>query len=417
MTIKCEKIFDKAYRKLEELYSEKHHKPDIRIISRFYEEKKILIGSELYICFLDLVGRLKNVAAEKGECVTLWGTTGSSFIAYLLGATDVNPLPSHEYCPTCHKTNFRGEENPFDRPAITCSCGADIVFDGYNIPFESNIESALNEYIDVRVSYKFFKEAKQLILNENSGKRIITLENEDMNVNWFCFADDIECENKTCTFKDFSTNFSSYPHITLRCDKTLDKYRELENVTGVKWEETNNFSYSCVPLLIESGTIYDIPHFNNDFCKEIIRIIKPKSYGDLLKLIGLASSTNVWKNNTESLYYDHKLLFKEIPAFREELYDMICDKLRKKGIYETGFAYEVTEKTRKGFYFSNGGVDDDTLAVLLELGFDTDFISFIENVLYMFPKANAVNCFKNAMKLIFYKMSFSDEYDTIIKGI
>ncbi len=416
MTKKCEMIFEKAYKKLEELYSDKYHTPDIRIISRFYEEKKILSESELYICYLDFFGRLRKTAIEKGDNIMLAGTAGASFIAFLLGATDVNPLPSHEYCPVCHKMNFTGKENPFDRSSITCSCGADIVFDGYNIPFESNIKSIFKECIEVKVSYKFFEEAKQLILNENWGKNIVTLENEDMVVNWFCFGDDGKCENKTCTFKDFNTNFSSYPHITLTTYKSLDKCRELEKVTGVKWEENKNFSFGPLSDIIDSGIMNNIPYFDNDFFRELIRIIRPKSYGDLLKLMGLAHSTDVWKNNCEILYSDHKMSFREIPVFSEELYDMICEKLRKKGIYETGFACEVAEKTRKGYYLRNG-VDEATSLALLELGFDMDFVSLIGKVLYMFPKSHTVYYLKNAMKLIFYKMNFSDEYDVIIKNI
>ena len=42
MIKKYKAIFDKAYKKMTELYGGKNHAPDIRIINRFYDEKKIL---------------------------------------------------------------------------------------------------------------------------------------------------------------------------------------------------------------------------------------------------------------------------------------------------------------------------------------------------------------------------------------
>ena len=35
---------------------------------------------------------------------------GASFIAWLLGGTNVNPLPSHYFCPTCKKVEFVPDE-------------------------------------------------------------------------------------------------------------------------------------------------------------------------------------------------------------------------------------------------------------------------------------------------------------------
>ena len=93
---------------------------------------------------------------------------------------------------------------------------------------------------------------------------------------------------------------------------------------------------------------------------------------------------------------------------------MICDKLRKKRIYETGLAYEVMEKAISGYYARNGGVDKDTKQALSELGFDMDFIMFIGKINYMFPKAHGVSYLKDAIKLMFYKLNFSDEYDNIM---
>lgn len=412
---KKQKIFDKAYKRLTELYGEKYHAPDIRIISRFYEEKKILRESELYLCYLDFIGRLKETAEQKGEHVTVSGTTGSSLIAYLLGATDINPLPRHEYCPCCHTTRFIAEGSPFDSAPVRCSCGTDIIVDGYNIPFESNIKSILSEYIQIGVSYEFFEEAKHMICAEKWDKAIVTLRNETISPVKFIFLDREKYEEGEYSFEGNNERFSAYPHITLTPNKMLGKYRELEKATGIRMKDISFEESRFVFSSFTQENIRGIPQLDNGFMKGMFEAVHPQSCDELLKLIGLAHSTDVWRNNAEELFDNHRVSLREIPAYAEELFNMIYDSLRKKGIYETGFAYEVTEKARQGYYALSDGIDEDTMLTLLSLGFDMDFVFFIEKINYLFPKAHGVLYLKDTMRLMFYKSNFKDEFEAVMK--
>ena len=47
--------------------------------------------------------------------------------------------------------------------------------------------------------------------------------------------------------------------------------------------------------------------------------------------------------------------------------------------------------------------------------FDMDFIFFIEKIQYMFPKAHGVAYLKEAIRLLFYKLNYSDAYDAVMK--
>lgn len=75
----------------------------------------------------------------------------------------------------------------------------------------------------------------------------------------------------------------------------------------------------------------------------------------------------MWKNNADILVEENRLSFREIPAYREELYEMINERLYEKGIYDEGLAYEVADKTMRGYYARIGGVDEDTISALLGL--------------------------------------------------
>ncbi len=89
--------------------------------------------------------RLINHAAESGLHAIGVGGIGASFAAFLLGITEVNPLPAHYYCPRCH--HFEWPEGPddaggvsvigYDLPEKACpECGHELTREGFNIPFE-----------------------------------------------------------------------------------------------------------------------------------------------------------------------------------------------------------------------------------------------------------------------------------------
>ena len=407
-------LFEKAYSHLNELYGGEYSSPDITILSRFYREKMILGESELYMRYLDFIGKVRAVAELRGEHIWVRGTTGASFIAYLLGATDINPLPRHEYCPQCHTTKFIGTGTPFDKAPIKCSCGTEVETDGHNLPFESNLKSVLTEKIQLCVSQAFFDEVKAMIRDELWDKSIVTLGNEDASPIWFCVLDK---ETNECGDYILNGNreiFENSPRITLVPDSTLDKYRELEKATGFKMKDIGFHEQSLAFFHFMECDTQGIPHLDNDFIKEIWKKIEPRSYDDILKLIGFAHSTNVWKNNAEKLFYEHRMSLREIPAYREELYEMLVEQLRKKGVYDDGLAYEVTDKVMRGYYAKAGGVDEATMSALLDLGFDMDFVFFLSDIKYMFPKAHGTAYLHEAITMMFYKINFNTEYNEIM---
>ena len=208
--------------------------------------------------------------------------------------------------------------------------------------------------------------------------------------------------------------FANFPRITLVPDSMLDKYRELEKTTGFKMKDIGFDEQSLAFFRFMERDIQGIPHFDNNFIKEIWNTINPQSYDDLLKLIGFAHSTNIWKDNAESLFNEHRMSLCEIPGYREDLYKMLNDRLCAKGIYNAGLAYEVSDKTMRGYYAKTGGVDEDTMFALLNIGFDIDFIFFLSQVRYMFTKAQGIAYLREAIAMMFYKTKFNKEYNEIM---
>ena len=251
-----------------------------------------------------------------------------------------------------------------------------------------------------------------MICDYMADKSIVTLKgDDDISFTWLCFLEKGENEDAVASFKETATLFEHTPHITLAPTLTLDKYREIETVTGVKMDDAYSGDKDVFSALAD-GELDGIPNINTEIIKELFQTIKPQGYDDMLKLIGYALGSCIGDNQSEKPLAECGFPLSNVPVFREDMYDMICEKLRDRGIYEVGLAYEVAQNTRRGVY-ARKGLDESTRQALLSLGFNTEFCSYIEKVTYMFPKAHAASYLRDAIAMMRYKLHYPDEYSRI----
>jgi DNA polymerase-3 subunit alpha (Gram-positive type) len=133
----AEEIFrQRISRRLKELYGED---PPELVRERVEAERESILDNEfanLYVTSAKLVDK----SHEDGYLVGSRGSVGSSFTAYLMDITEVNPLPPHYRCENCNFTYFPDEpeaDTGIDLPAKDCpECGEFLQRDGFEIPFE-----------------------------------------------------------------------------------------------------------------------------------------------------------------------------------------------------------------------------------------------------------------------------------------
>ena len=113
--------------------------PDI-VVKRIEKELKSIIGNGFGTLYRS-AQLLVQKSMEDGYLVGSRGSVGSSFVATLIGVTEVNPLPPHYRCTQCKHNDFQVDAAAYpcgeDLPERDCPrCGAAMRREGYDIPFE-----------------------------------------------------------------------------------------------------------------------------------------------------------------------------------------------------------------------------------------------------------------------------------------
>ncbi len=156
-----EALWKKAEKRMHELYGEE---VPLRIMNRFIRERNILRRGKSVILF-DVLARVQEAARKKPARFDAPGA--ECFVAWLLGATDVNPLEPHLRCPKCHRVEFHPEvQSGWDLKDQLCECGGRMEPDGQDVPVETCIlgDGDLYEYFRCPVDIDFLGEAEKIIL-------------------------------------------------------------------------------------------------------------------------------------------------------------------------------------------------------------------------------------------------------------
>lgn len=355
-------IWDKAYKRIFELYG---NVPDLRIISRFYSEKQAFMQYEIGKYFYDLF-RLRAEVKQADDRMVVKAPIASCFVAYLLGATDENPLPAHYYCPKCKTVLWMEGWCVFDLRDRFCACGERMKPDGYDIPFET-----------------YLPYAKKLKVADITDESYLELS---------------------------EATFSHYQKSLL---DTANICKQLEKVTDIGMDDIdmNDREVKCRLL---TGNFEKLAGVGGEkTIKQMISLTHPVTYNALLKLIGLAHGTCTWRHNAEYLLADGICSLADIPATRDEVFMTIREAMRDCYFHDTGFAYEVANKARRGYYRDHG-MDNYTNGTLSKLGLDSWFGSYIRFTQYMSTKALAVLELKYSIILNWYQVNYPREYQRVI---
>ena len=158
-------VEDMVYSKAKEWYGETL--PD-NIRERIEQELKGIIGGGFDVIYL-IAQKLVKKSNDDGFLVGSRGSVGSSFVATMMGITEVNPLPSHYRCPNCKHSIFKNDNGEdlaieygigFDLPDKECpKCGIKMIKDGEDMPFATFLGFNADKVPDIDLNFSDLNQA------------------------------------------------------------------------------------------------------------------------------------------------------------------------------------------------------------------------------------------------------------------
>ena len=158
-------VEDMVYTKAKDWYGDPL--PD-NIRERIEQELKGIIGGGFDVIYL-IAQKLVKKSNDDGFLVGSRGSVGSSFVATMMGITEVNPLPSHYRCPKCKHSIFKDDNGEdlvkeysigFDLPDKNCpKCGTKMIKDGEDMPFATFLGFNADKVPDIDLNFSDLNQA------------------------------------------------------------------------------------------------------------------------------------------------------------------------------------------------------------------------------------------------------------------
>ena len=405
--------------KLHDLYGKN---PPLSIVKRLRDELSLTEGtnhSSVYMLLHRLAAHLRKSGGQFG----IRGAFCSTLISFLLGISDMNPLPAHYRCPDCGYTEFVDGDSGYDLPQKACpNCDALLWGDGHNIPYETCRELVMKkpmETVEINVTASAWETAVCFLVDFLGAERIARADEWNNPVCFMLLPDGMKFEDVTpiteltpsvCGVhkRTVLPGYALTPallRVILLPHDDYEQLGQLHHVTGTKPEDID-YTDPNIYKLFQNLDTCGITDFSTDLSKEILQKLEHIQFSDLIRVNGMIHGSDVWRNNAEHHLQGHS--FRELIATRDDIFLT----LRKHGI-DPQTAQYVMDSARRGRFCADTAQNRMMAQKLLNEGVSKWYVESMQTVLYLFPKAHAVQYTKTAAALAWFKVYYPKTFSKI----
>lgn len=331
--------------------------PD-EVAKRLDDEWKVLEEHRWQIEFQGLM-IVKHISHENDCPFIMRGPIESSFIAYLLGLSIVDPLPPHYLCHECKRAEFPKDDAALcgpDLPDKLCPvCGTPMLKSGFDAQMEF-LFSRICPYSEVRVS--------NMIINTiRDGLTDLYEEHEPEIDSDFMLLSSKSDGAAVIVLIELVENYEEDPLLQKNGLITDD----------IPTAGTGNFNE-----LIDE-IIRTMERRNWPCIKEIADIVSPSCFEDIIRIDGLGHVEETWK----PLMEDNRPL-REIITSRDDVFQALI----RHGM-DREKAYKIASAVRKGRCFEGKHPKwPEWEKEMQEIGISDWYIRSMKRILYLWPRAS-----------------------------
>ena len=390
---------------------------------------------------------IRDILKENGlrDCdISLRGAAGSSEVAYLCGISGVDPI-RHHLSPEFAFGIDQNKEIDIDIN-VPASKHAAVLrsvekMKGLSSAYRAGCVGTVSEgkAEGMILLYEDDFDIREGVIDHDRVRSQLTgiFSSEDVHPGgMICIPEDVDIFDYTPytvtedgskrTYFDYHDLWKQLFKVDLLAHDTPERLMRLAEITGVDLASIPMEDDKVLSLFIvdeetgEASGCRDLPEFRKEFCQKVLEAVKPTSFEDLVKLLGLYHGANTWTDNAERLIADGMITgtitagstAKEILGCREDVFDY-CLSI---GI-DRSTAYRIAEDVRMGRV--NSGRSKNWLEweqLLLEHGAPDRIIWSMQQIRYMFPRAHAVSYMQMTWKLAWFKIYYPEEYEAETKA-
>ena len=329
---------------------------------------------------------VKRICGEKGGRFYISGPLESSFIAYLLGLSGIDPLPPHYLCPECRHTEFPKDAHALcgpDLPDRLCPvCGAAMLKSGFDIQMEFLFPDRIWPYTELHCTTDCLSEISRA-LKDTLGFIPVTKPEYGM------LAFEFPGEDS--------------PLINLYENKWLEHEALHYKTAGIDPSDIRPDAGEIDSLRIELAA--EIKR-SRPLIDPILSSAPINCFEDVIHIFGLDLSMMTWESSGEKLLRELIFAPKDTVSSRDDVFN----KLVRHGMGRDK-AYTIASAVRKGRCLHGEHrrwAEWET--EMHDIGIPDWYTESMKEVHYLPPRAKCVACAIRAYKTAWIRMHYPEAF-------